>query len=186
MKQSTIRQHFSFAAVFVLMAAAFLPLILGIASARAVDNERTRQTLRGLKGVYAVVEDLRLEIEEEGLTRNEIHKTAVETLRAAGIPVLSEEAWQEAPGSPWLYLYAHVMRREFVEERVYVFNISIELKQKVSLTRAPEEEAVFATTWSRALLGKSGYLEDIRKGVQICLDDFIDAYGSMNPLDAGR
>jgi len=180
MTQHAIPLHFLKRSALVVIALAFFCLSLGVAPAESVDNERTRQTLRGLEGVYVVVEDLRLEIEEEGLTRNEIHKMAVETLGAAGVPVLSEDAWQEAPGSPWLYLYAHVIRREFVEERVFVFNLSIELKQKVNLTRAPEEEDVFATTWSRALLGKSGYLEDVRKGVQVCLEDFIDAYRSMN------
>ena len=179
MKPYAMRWHLPSHSALLVTIAAFLSLVLGVVPAGAVDNERTRQTLRGLQGVYVVVEDLRLEIEEEGLTRNEIHKTAVEALGTAGIPVLSEEAWQEAPGSPWLYLYAHVMRREFVDERVYVFNTSIEVKQKVSLERAPEED-VFATTWSRALLGKSGYLEDVRKGIQLCLDDFIEAYRSMN------
>ncbi len=146
----------------------------------ALDNDKTRASLEGLPGMYLVVEDLRLEIEEDGLTRNEIHGLAEKLLTSAGIRLLSEAEWQETPGSPWLYLYAHVMRREYVEERVYVFNISVEVKQQVRLARAPEAEPVYATTWSRAILGKSGWLEDIRKGVEICLQDFVDAYRSVN------
>ncbi len=150
----------------------------------ALDNDKTRASLEGLPGVYLVVEDLRLEIEEDGLTRNEIHGLAEKLLTSAGIRLLSEAEWQEMPGSPWLYLYAHVMRREYVDERVYVFNISVEVKQQVRLARAPEAEPVHATTWSRAILGKSGWLEDIRKGVEICLQDFVEAYRSVNPPPA--
>ena len=113
----------------------------------ALDNAATRATLKDLPGVYLMVEDVRLEIEEDGLTRNEIHQTALKRLESAGIRLLSEAEWRDIPGSPWLYLYAHVMRREFVEERVYVFNISIELKQKAALARTPDAEPVFATTW---------------------------------------
>jgi len=151
---------------------------------RALDNDKTRLSLKGLPGVYLMVEDLRLEIEEDGLTRNEIHGLAQELLSSAGIRLLSETEWQETPGRPWLYLYAHVMRREYVDERVYVFNISIEVKQQVRLARAQEAEPLHATTWSRAILGKSGWLEDIRKGVEICLQDFVEAYRSVNPPPA--
>jgi len=148
----------------------------------ALDNVATRATLKGLAGVYLMVEDLRLEIEEDGLTRNEIHQTAWERLESGGIPLLSEEEWHETPGSPWLYLYAHVMRREFVDERVYIFNISIELKQKAKLAVTPDADPVFVTTWSRTILGKSGYIDDIRKGVDLCLQDFVEAYRSVNGL----
>ena len=149
-------------------------------SGRALDNDKTRGSLEGIPGVFLVVEDLRLEIEEDGLTRNGIHGTARELLSSARIRLLSEAEWQQTPGRPWLYLYVHVMRREYVEERVYVFNISIEVKQRVKLVRAPEAEPVHATTWSRSILGKSGRLEDIRKGVEICLQDFVEAYRSVN------
>jgi hypothetical protein len=148
----------------------------------ALDNAKTRATLKGLAGVYLMVEDLRLEIEEDGLTRNEIHQTAWDRLESGGIRLLSEEEWRETPGSPWLYLYAHVMRREFVDERVYIFNISIELKQKAKLAVAPDADPVFVTTWSRTILGKSGYIDDIRKGVYLCLQDFVEAYRSVNGL----
>jgi hypothetical protein len=151
----------------------------------ALDNDRTRASLEGLPGVYLVVEDLRLEIEEDGLTRNEIHGTAKELLSKAGIRLLTEAEWLEAPGRPWLYLYAQVMRREYVQERVYLFNISIEVKQQVELVRTTDAEPVHATTWSRSILGKSAWLEDIRKGVEICLRDFVEAYRSVNTAPEG-
>ena len=164
-----------------LLLALTVALLAGHAApCNALDNDKTRVSLEGLPGVYLVVEDLRLEIEEDGLTRNEIHGFAEKLLTSAGIRVLSEAEWQETPGRPWLYLYAHVMRREYVDERVYVFNISIEVKQQVRLARAPEAEPVHATTWSRSILGKSGWLEDIRKGVEICIQDYIEAYRSVN------
>ena len=146
----------------------------------ALDNATTRATLKGLPGVYLMVEDIRLEIEEDGFTRDEMDQLARKHLESAGVRLIPEEEWRDLPGSPWLYLYAHVMRREFVEERVYIFNISIELKQKATLARMPQEDPVFVTTWSRSILGKSGFLEDIRRGVELCLEDFVEAYRSVN------
>ncbi|MCF8062011.1 MAG: hypothetical protein K9M82_05800 [Deltaproteobacteria bacterium] len=171
--------------------AGLLLLVLAVALAgyavpcHGLDTDKTRASLEGLPGVYLMVEDLRLEIEEDGLTRNEIHGFAKKLLTSAGIRLLSEEEWQETPGRPWLYLYAHVMRREYVEERVYLFNISIEVKQQVRLSRAPDAEPIYATTWSRSILGKSGWLEDIRKGVELSLQDFIEAYRSVNGSPEG-
>lgn len=148
----------------------------------AMDNNQTRPTLKGLTGVHIIIEDLRLEIEEAGLTRDLINKLARQKLGSADIALLSEQEWRETPGNPWLYIYAHVMKREFVEERVFIFNISIELKQKVVLVRTQDRQPVFATTWSKAILGKSGNLDDVRMGLELCLEDFIEAYRSANGL----
>jgi len=165
---------------FIAVAVAVMAVAGSASPCLALDNATTRATLKGLPAVYLMVEDLRLEIEEEGFTRNEMDQIARKLLESAGVRLIPEAEWLDMPGSPWLYLYAHVMRREFVEERVYVFNISVELKQKATLARAPDGEPVFVTTWSRSLLGKSGYLEDIRKGVEICLEDFVEAFRSVN------
>ncbi len=153
-----------------------------VSTSYALDNEKTRASLSGLPGFYLVVEDLRVEIEEDGLTRNEIHAFAGKLLADAGIRLFSMDEWQEAPGSPWIYLYAHVMRRGYGDDRVYVFNISVEVKQRVNLAGKPGSEEIHATTWSRSILGKSAWIEDIKKGVEICVQDFVEAYNSVNNI----
>lgn len=167
------------AAGILLSCLAFV-LTGAVSPCHALDNEKTRASLRGIPGFYLVVEDLRVEIEEDGLTRNEIHRIAGEHLTAAGIRLLSGAEWEETPGSPWLYLYAHVMRRGHGDDRVYVFNISVEVKQRVNLAEKPDSEEIHATTWSRSILGRSAWIEDIKKGVEACIHDFVEAYRSVN------
>jgi hypothetical protein len=173
--KSIIRNTLKTWIMIVLTTACALPAL-------AMDNDQTRPTLKGIAGVHVVVEDLRLEIEEAGLTRDLIAKLAQDKLGSAGIKILSDEEWRETPGNPWLYIYAHVMRRELVKEKVFIFNIDIELKQKVLLVRIQDRQPVFATTWSKAILGKSGSLDDVRMGLELCLEDFIEAYRSANGL----
>ncbi len=171
-----------------LAVGAFLSALIVLApppAGLALDNDRTRASLQGLPGVFPVVEDLRVEIEEDGLTRNEVRRHLEQRLTDAGIRLLTEAQWRETPGSPWLYLYAHVMRREYVNERVYVFNISIEVKQKALLTRTTDAEPLHVTTWSRSFLGKSAWLEDVREALDLCIQDFVEAYRSVNPGHSG-
>jgi len=164
----------------IIILCALTLLLLTHTPLQAMDNNQTRRTLSGISGVHVVVEDLRLEIEEAGLTRDNIHKLAQDKLRIAEISVLNEGQWAETAGNPWLYVYAHVMKRRMVEEDVYIFNISLELKQKVLLVRTQERTPVFATTWSKSILGKSGSLDDARMGIELCLEDFIEAFKSAN------
>lgn len=55
-------------------------------------------TLKGLKGVYVVIEDLNEEVIKDGLTVDAIRTDVELKLRLAGIPVLLEEARLKEPG----------------------------------------------------------------------------------------
>lgn len=157
-----------------------IALAAPVSKCLALDNEKTRASLRGLPGFFLMVEDVRVEIEEEGLSRNEIYRYAEEYLSNAGIRVLSAEEWGETPGNPWLYLYPQVIRRGFGDERTFVFRISIEVKQRVELAERPVSEEIHATTWSRSILGTTRWIDEIMDGVEICLQYFVDAYRSVN------
>jgi hypothetical protein len=157
-----------------------MALMAGPSRAYALDNEQTRPSLRDLTGVYVIMEDLKPDVERDGLNSGELHSDIENRLKEAGIKVLSGRAWREEEGRPWLYVYPHVLRREFYARMVYVFSISVEFKQQVSLVRNPSVE-VFATTWSKNVVGKTGFPEDIRKNILSALDDFIEAFFSVNP-----
>jgi hypothetical protein len=69
----------------------FLALALAApALSFASDDEYTRESLRGLHGVYVLVEDLRPEVEQAGLTVAMIRTDAELKLRLAGIRVLTQ------------------------------------------------------------------------------------------------
>lgn len=61
----------------------------------------------------------------------------------------------------------------------FVYNISCELWQTVSLVRNPSLE-IHAITWSTAGLGV-GDIKDIRESIKEQVDQFINAYLSVNP-----
>ena len=143
-----------------------------------LDNAQTRASLRGLEGIYVIIEDFKPEIEKDGLSRRQTELEIMKRLKAAGIETLSEEEWKKENGRPWLYVYAHVIKKVFMDKEVYIFNVSFELKQKVTLLRDPDRE-VFATTWSKGVLGKSGYINDIEQSIGGLTDSFVTAYLSV-------
>jgi hypothetical protein len=66
-----------------------------------------KDTLKGLQGIYVVVEDLyaKPETEEWGLTRQQLLTDVELRLRQNGIKVLSSlEECSSTPGSPYLYV----------------------------------------------------------------------------------
>src|SRR5580658_2826584 len=90
---------------FVLPAALFA---LAIAPATASDSEIDRASLKGLQGVYVLVEDLNPPEEQAGLKTADIQADAEQELKAAGIPLLSKAQDMDAPGMPTLYISVSV------------------------------------------------------------------------------
>ncbi len=74
----------------------------------AVDDEPSRATLKGIRGVYIIVETFQPNFQDfakkSGLTREQLEKQAHVRLNEAGIAVLSREEWLTTPGRPVLYI----------------------------------------------------------------------------------
>jgi hypothetical protein len=165
---------------FLLALSAFLTSVNTLAF--AADEELSRATLRGLKGVYVAVEDLDPEIERDGLTRDQIHSDVELKLQQAGIKVLSKEEWKREKGSPYLYVNAHIMK---VMNGVYIFNITTEFIQEVRLVRNSDIKAP-AAIWSAETLGISDHVRDVRDPARDRVDKFISAYLSVNPRQEAK
>jgi len=159
-----------------LLALAVLALICG--NGYAQDVEQTRNSLRGLSGVYVVPEN---PLEEDairgGLSQDTIRKEAELKLRLAGIRVLSREEWEKEPGRPYLQVWPKVLKGGVLGG--YIYHISLEFKQYVSLTRSSSIQ-VFGTTWSAEHMGYTPELKDIQDKVNGRIDQFINAYLSVN------
>lgn len=160
-----------------LLALAVLALICG--NGYAQDAEQTRNSLRGLSGVYVVPEN---PLEEDairgGLSQDTIRKEAELKLRLAGIRVLSREEWEKEPGRPYLQVWPKVLKGGVLGG--YIYHISLEFKQHVSLVRSSSIQ-VFGTTWSAEHMGYTPELKDIQDKVKDRIDQFINAYLSVNP-----
>ena len=62
-----------------------------------------KESLRGMHGIYVVVEDLGPELKGV-LTRNTLRKRVEMQLRTAGIRIVKELEAAKLPGEPYLYV----------------------------------------------------------------------------------
>jgi hypothetical protein len=147
----------------------------------AIDGKSNLATLRGLKGVGVLVENLPPEVEKEGLIKNQIQIEVESKLRAAGIKVLTREECLKTPGQPYLYININVNTAK-TESDLYPYAIDALLIQKVSLLRNPEL-TTYAVTWSMGGIGSidKQILGQLRGDVEEVVQVFIKAFLSENP-----
>ena len=147
----------------------------------AINGLSNRATLRGLKGVGVLVEKLPLEVEQEGLKRDQLQMEVESKLRTAGIKVLTKEEASGASGEPYLYININVNIAK-TEADIYPYSIDLLLIQKVSLLRDPKLTS-YAITWSTGGVGSIGkpILSQLRESVEAMVDVFVNAYLAENP-----
>jgi hypothetical protein len=153
--------------------------LLAASVATAADNENTRRSLKGLKGINVLVEPVKAEVEQGGLTKTSIQTDVELKLRQAGITVLTEAESLAAPGSPYLYISVGTVG----SGPLSAYATHVELAQSVRLDRDPGIWLAGATTWSVASVGTVGRdnLREIRDDIKDNVDQFINAYLSVNP-----
>jgi hypothetical protein len=162
------------AAFWGSIAALALTLIGGIAYAG--DTQPERNSLRGLKGIYVLVEHLNKDLIKDGLNTDTIKTDVEQKLRLAGIGILSRDDFFKELGYPYLYIDANALK---LQRGGYVYNIDVALMQAVILERFFVR--LQAQTWSREDLGATPRLDTIRDSIEILVDQFINAYLSANP-----
>lgn len=168
-------------------AGAVLVTLLGllVTPSWAIDEQSSRATLRGLPGVEVSIEALAPEVEQAGLTRQHLQTDVELRLRLAGIRVLTHEERLTAVGQPWLYVNVNVALNRTLGLTVY--NIDVELYQKVFLDTGAVTSGVPAVTWDKGMMGTRAMndFSNIRESLRGQIDAFIDAYLSVNPRPTG-
>jgi hypothetical protein len=142
-------------------------------------EEFQRETLRDLPGVWVVVEQLAPELEHAGLTHAQLQHNIEDTLRRAGITVLTEaECWQ-TPGMPWLYVTVALLQ---ASADTYAASIAATLYQEVQLTREPQRKTFGATWDSGVQLGavERARLAAIQERTIGLIDQFTADYQAVN------
>ena len=167
------------------------------------DTQESRETLRGIKPVYVVIEGITPELEQNGMSTKQL-KTAVEKqLSKAGIHVIATAGERKSAASfpAGLYVRINVLKSDMLKSGFdidyYAISISVELSQRCialtheSLSRLPEKamdpayvssRSTLACTWSTNniyLAGKERLI-DIRDCVKELVGYFIEAYVSVN------
>lgn len=159
-----------------------LVALVGLAGspAAASDFERDRKTLKGLRGLAVVVEDLAPEVERH-VPVSTVQTDVELKLRLAGITVLSRQDLVSTPGSP--YLYVHINGLQSNIQPLFAYSTTVSLTQKVVLVRDPEV-GLLAETWSSSAVSLAGTVmlsEGVRQAIREHVDRFINAYLSVNP-----
>jgi hypothetical protein len=168
----------------VLVGLAVLWGIVGLSGGGswAGDSEHTRATLRGVEGVYVIVEDLKSDVERAGLTRQQLQTDVELQLRKAGIRVFAKQEQFRSPGQPLLYVNASALLHP---NGLAAYNIRVELNQRASLDINTSSASV--ATWHVGMLGMIGVSrvsDTVRNDVRDLVDQFINAYLSVNPRPA--
>jgi hypothetical protein len=142
-----------------------------------------RETLRGLPGVWVVVEKLPAELAQTGLTQGQVQTDAENRLRKAGIAILTQDECWQTPGMPWLYITVALLK---ASTTTYAATIGAVLNQEIILTRNPQIKA-FGATWDAGVhLGAIGAesLATVRESVGSLVEQFITDYQAVNPQGA--
>ena len=167
---------------------AWLPIVLLLALCSLGFAQDTRDTdvLRGLAGVAVAVNDLKQEVERDGLLKAQLQTDVELRLRKAGIRVLTEDQWFIEPGQPTLSVIVALYKGadpKIID--VYAKSVKVVLRQNVLLSRKPSTIIRGAITWESSLavgVSNSTILQkDIRDTVADRVDEFINAFLAANP-----
>jgi hypothetical protein len=175
----------------IWIATALLTICIGVLwAANDVNNpknitdssQRTliygKETLRGLQGVYVLIENMTTDAEKNGLTTQQLQTDVELKLRQNGIKVLSQSELHSTDGNPYLY----VMVNYQIRNDIAIFSISLELHQEILLVRDSTKDCL-ATTWHKGATGGAGInnIQFIREHVKDLVDMFINDYLAVNP-----
>ena len=140
-------------------------------------------TLRGIKSIYVQISPINAGIAQEGLTTAKIKRDTERQLERAGIKLLSEKEFlrlKQPRNYPLGRLEVLVTIKDIKQDNGKVYNITVRISQIVFLSRAPVIK-LFAPTWESTIFGYSHSLEVISDGVREGVEEFINAYLSVNP-----
>jgi len=149
----------------------------------ADDGDFARATLRGLQGVYVLIEDVKPEMAQAGLTTQQLQTDVEEQLRQASMPVLTKDQAFRVQGAPYLYVYVHLLPHPI---GLTAYSSLVEVNQRAALDLNGSSASV--STWSVQRLGTIGrrHLAMIRNDVRNQVDHFIHVYRSVNPPPTDR
>ena len=139
-----------------------------------MDDEITRNSLKGLEGIYVAI-ILDSGSKQAGLSKSLLRTDVEVKLRMAGIKLVSQYESFNLPGMPWL----GVNTNSLIHGKSIYYQISLELIQGAFLER--KNLHTIAITWDIGRHGVTSNIENIRSSIKDMTEQFINAYRSVNP-----
>ncbi len=166
------------AAIQLVLVSSFLLFSTGASFALS-----SKESLKGLKGVEVLVDEVGADLEEYNLTTSQVLVNVVSRLRKAGIEVLSTE--EDEKIQPLRKPYLAVKISSIRLKRTLAFNIQIGLNQQVMIRGSSElkKTLFFSPTWYTGSMGAVGgtNVSEICEVLNSLIDKFTGAYWEVNP-----
>jgi hypothetical protein len=147
-------------------------LTSGIASATAAANAYQTQSLKGIKRLEVLVENL--DDAPNSLSKDQILTDVELRLRKAGISVLPASA----DSNPYLYIR---IGTDQVSPGLFADRIDVSLIQATQFSRNSQLGVYFAPTWDTGSSGTVSSGRQIRDALGDLMDKFLNAYLEANP-----
>ena len=152
-------------------------LLASLTASAEIQRADTKESLRGLDGVYVVTQ--MMDEQPEELTTNSIQALVISALADAGIP--TNAAPKKFNGDANLSITVDIIKQPQLD--VYVFTVEVAVTQDVKLSRLPSARWLSSETWSRTLLGVTSpdRTDVIEQALKKCLNAFVADYRAVNP-----
>lgn len=148
--------------------------LIGLAAPSVRAQDTFAATLKGISAVFVLVESLPDGAKVLNLTKDTIQTDVELKLRLAGMRVASQQEGEKLSGSPHLYVQINLT------DSAQAASIDVELDQNATL-ELNGQFAPAVATWSKGILIASPTAQGIRDGVKDRIDQFLNAWLSVNP-----
>ena len=143
-----------------------------------------KNSLRGLKGVFVLVETITGDAQRQGLTEGQLQTDAELRLRKANIRVASQAEATQSGNSDNIGILVINVGTMQVRDSLYVTYISVDLRQSVRLVRDNSIIVETAATYQTAALfgtvSSNNLRETVRNEVNDKIDRFMNDYLAVN------
>jgi hypothetical protein len=151
--------------------------LTGLAARADLSRGDTKESLRGLTGIYVVAQVVNQQI--EGVATNDVLALAKTELLNAGI--LVNAVPNKGNGNASLSVTVAAIKQP--QLGVYVFTVEAAVTQDVQLARQPGLPGISAETWRRTTQGITvpARIDVIQKTLKQLVDAFVADYRTVNP-----
>lgn len=166
-------------AILVMLAIALLASMASLAAAQRSEGEK--KSLRGLSGVFVLIETVSEDARRQGLDDNLLQTDAELRLRKANIHVATQTEMVESDKIGMLYINVGTTQ---LKDGLFVVCLNVDLQQSVRLVRDNliiiESATVYRIKGTFGTFPPSRLRDGVRSSLNDKVDAFINDYLAMN------